>query len=119
MAHTDYLLQGTHRLVKSKFHHLSRLISITNKFSYWKSGHSVRRLLPQSTNTYMISHFEMQVIKLTTKPVYSLHTILYIHAAPNRTDAPFCFLLWSVILQRLQLGCKWLAVKKHTHRKLQ
>jgi hypothetical protein len=91
MAHIVYLLQGTHRLVRSKFNHLSRVILVTSKLSYGKIGSSVLTRLPQSTNTYIISHFEIQVIKLTTKPIYSLHKILYIHAVPNRNDATFLF----------------------------
>lgn len=112
MAHTSYLLQGTHRLVRSKFHHLPRFSSATSQLSYWRTEPSVLTLLPQSRNTYITSHFKTQVITLTTKPVYSLHTILNIYAGPNITDAIFYFLLRSVILQRLKLDSKWLPVKK-------
>jgi hypothetical protein len=87
MTPIRYMLQGTYRLTRSKFHRLSRFISFSSKLSYGRTGPSVPTLPPQGTNIYTISHFKIQVITLSTKPVYSFHTILYIHTVPNRTDA--------------------------------
>jgi hypothetical protein len=69
-------------------------------------------LLPQCANTYIITPFETQTIKVTATPVYSpTQHCIFIQCQREPTPFIHYFLLWFIILQRLKFDWKWLPAK--------